>query len=143
MAIRVFECPNCKETIDDSMTRCPYCQAAVDPEAAKVAADLTEKVTDAVNEASYTRILAGSLPVLWGLGLIFMAANYAQIIIVVGALPWMVLRWRSRYGKLQTDDPDYERAKKRTNISLLLWIVFLILDIALAALWVKALRTGR
>jgi hypothetical protein len=35
---QMFPCPNCKEIINDSMERCRYCNAPVDPQAAATAA---------------------------------------------------------------------------------------------------------
>lgn len=68
--IRVFECPNCGQTINTSLSQCRYCSAPVDSQTAEIAATLTSKVSHACSDASYVRILAGSLVVFFLLTLV-------------------------------------------------------------------------
>jgi hypothetical protein len=65
----IFECPNCKQTIDASSTQCRFCSAAIDPVAAEAAAEKMSKVNQACSDASFLRTMAISIFVF--LGLIF------------------------------------------------------------------------
>lgn len=126
--IRVFECPSCRETINTSVTQCPYCSAPVDRNAAAAAADLTSRVSQACSDASYVRILAGSIiaffvlflvPFLGFLGLV----GYYLLLVLV---PVMSVRWWIRYASIRTQDPDFRRAKRNVGIALILWAAFLL-----------------
>jgi len=127
--IRVFECPSCRQTINTSLSQCPYCSAPIDGQTAEAAAALTTRVSQACNDASYVRILAGSLIVFWLLtivpfmGLVGMVGYYFLLVFV----PLMVIRWWIRFSKLRSDDPDYRRAKRNVQISLVIWVVFLLI----------------
>jgi hypothetical protein len=127
--VRVFECPNCRETINTSVSKCPYCSAPVDPQAAEVAAELTSKVSRACSDASYVRILAGSLIGFWLLafvpfmGLVGLVGYYVLLVLV----PVLAIRWWVRFSSIGSDDPDYRRAKRNVGIALVIWVVFLLI----------------
>ncbi|MGA7887040.1 MAG: hypothetical protein WCA44_14960 [Acidobacteriaceae bacterium] len=127
-AAQVFDCPSCGETINTSMTQCPYCSAAIDHTAALAAAVLTGKISNACSDASYVRIVAGSLlafflialvPFLGGLG----RFGYYVLLVLV---PFLAIRWWVRYGRLVTQDPDFRRAKRDVRIALGIWAAFLV-----------------
>lgn len=102
--VRVFECPSCGQTINTSMAQCPYCSAAVDPVAAVVAAELTSKVSQACSDASYVRIVAGTIVVFFllflvpFLGIVGLAGYYVLLVLV----PILVGRWLLKYATLRT-----------------------------------------
>jgi predicted amidophosphoribosyltransferase len=52
---RVFQCPNCKETIDTLSRQCRFCSAPIDPIAAQAAADAMAKENKAQSDASYRK----------------------------------------------------------------------------------------
>jgi hypothetical protein len=126
--IRVYDCPNCRQTINTSMTQCPYCSAVVDAQAAEAAAELTTRVSQACNDASYVRILAGSLVAFFLLALVpFMGvvgiAGYYVLLVLV---PILAIRWWVRFASIVSDDPDYRRAKRNVWIALAIWAAFLL-----------------
>jgi hypothetical protein len=124
--VRVFECPNCRETINTSVSRCPYCSSTIDQNAASAAAELTSRVSQACSDASYIRILAGSIVAAWLLILV----PFLSIVGVVGyyvllvIVPMLELRWWTRFYSLRTDDPDFRRAKRNVVIGAVLWALF-------------------
>lgn len=128
-SIRVFECPSCSQTINTSLSQCPFCSAPIDGQAAEAAATHTTKVSQACNDASYVRILAGSLVVFWLLtivpfmGLVGIVGYYVLLVLV----PVLAIRWWVRFSSLRADDPDYRRAKRNVRIALVIWVVFLML----------------
>jgi hypothetical protein len=126
--IQVYDCPNCHQTINTSMTQCAYCSAVVDPQAAEAAAALTTKVSQACNDASYVRILAGSLIGFFLLylvpfmGLVGIVGYYFLLVLV----PILAIRWWVKFSSIQTDDPDYRRARRNVMIALAIWAAFLL-----------------
>jgi hypothetical protein len=128
-SIRVFECPSCRQTINTSLSQCSYCSTPIDPQAAEAAAVLTTKVSQACSDASYVRILAGSLVVFWLLtivpfmGLIGVVGYYVLLVLV----PVLAIRWWMRFSSLRSVDPDFRRAKRNVVIALIVWVVFLLI----------------
>jgi hypothetical protein len=112
--IKVFPCPNCRETINTSMTECPFCKTAIDSTVAEVAAEATSRISQACSDASYLRIMA------WAL-LTFFALIFVPLLSLLGvgglwflrlAIPFMVGRWWIKYGRIQTSDVDFKGAKR-------------------------------
>jgi len=112
-SVQVFPCPNCKETINTSMQQCQFCGAPIDSAAAQQSADATSRISAAVSDASYLKILAWFLLTFFGvmfipfLGLI----GIVGLIFVTYALPVMCIRWWVKYGSIKTDDADFPRAR--------------------------------
>jgi hypothetical protein len=73
--------------------------------------------------------------VLLGLSLLpfISLITYLGSIITFLVVLVLVIRWQIKFGSLQTGDPDYKRAKRLKNISLLLWLlaipVFLVREV--------------
>ena len=126
--IQVYDCPSCRQTINTSHRQCPYCSAPIDAEAADAAAALTTKVSQACNDASYVRILAGSLLGFFLLylvpfmGLVGIVGYYLLLVLV----PILAIRWWVKFSSIHTDDPDYRRAKRNVMIALAIWVAFLL-----------------
>ena len=121
---KTFPCPNCKEIINDTMEHCRYCSAPIDREAAIVAAENQSKVNQAYSDASFVRTAAVAIFIFLGLSFLpfisFIA--YLASIFTFLAVAVMLIRWQIKFGRLQSGDPDYLRAKRAKNITLLLWV---------------------
>lgn len=109
----IFECPNCKQTIDVSASQCRFCSAPIDPAAAQVAAEKMAKINQACSDASFLRTAAISV-------LAFLVIMFIPFITLLGvcgyyfllvAVPFLSIRWWVRNHAVQTDDPDFRRAK--------------------------------
>jgi hypothetical protein len=61
----IFDCPNCKETIDANAETCRFCGMKVDREAALKAAALLARINQACSDASYMKSTALALPVFF------------------------------------------------------------------------------
>jgi len=131
---RVFECPTCKETISTSVSQCPFCSASIDPGAAQAAADFMSRLNQACSDASYLRIVAGMM--LFFLGLLLVSGFGIPFVGTVGtfgmwflliAVPAMAIRWRSRFGSIQSDDSDFQNAKRAVKIAVWIWVPFFVL----------------
>jgi hypothetical protein len=125
--VRVFPCPNCRQTINTSMQKCAFCSMPIDRAVARASAAATSRISRACNDASYLKIMAGC-------ALIFFFLRFVPLITPVGfmgflflefAIPVMTVRWWIKYGRIQTDDPDFSDA--RLNATYVAGGVFLFL----------------
>jgi len=116
--IKVFPCPNCRETINTSMAECPFCKTAIDTATAEVAAEATSRISQACSDASYLRIMA------WAL-LTFFALIFVPLLNLLGvvglwflrlAIPFMVVRWWIKFARIQTPDLDFKGAKRSVMV---------------------------
>ena len=119
---RTFRCPNCNEMINEQMALCPFCSAPVDSTAAAAAAEIQQRVNQACNDASYARIAAVAMFVFLGLSFIPFAPTYWGFLVTFFAVIVMLVRWQVKFSRLNTIDPDYDRAKRTRNLTLVLWL---------------------
>ncbi len=109
----IFECPNCRQTIDASATQCRFCSAPIDPVAAEAAADKMARVNQACSDASYLRTAAISILVFLGI----MFIPFMTLLGVFGyyflmfAVPFLAIRWWVKFHGLGAVDPDFKRAR--------------------------------
>ena len=129
---RIFPCPRCNQTIDTAAVQCPFCSAPIDPKLAEAAADRMAKVNQACSDASYLRIMAGSMLVFLLLSFLPLVGFVAMIgfYFLVVAVPIMMIRWWVKFGSLTSDDSDWGRAKRTVLIATGIWSIFLILLMA-------------
>lgn len=135
--VAVFPCPNCHETINTSVARCPYCSAPIDEAAAKLSAVETSKISDACSDASYLKIMLGIL-------LPFAAVVFFTFLGLLGlvgflfikyALPVMLVRWWIKYGRIQTSDPGFRTARNTAAaVSVSTALIFGFLHVHLVGL---------
>jgi hypothetical protein len=139
---QTFPCPNCKEIINDSMARCRYCDAPVDPQAAASAAALQSRVNQACSDASYLKTAALVMWAFLGLSFIpFVPLVFWAFLFTFFAVLVLIVRWQLKFGRLQTDDPDYPRARRSKNLAALLWLgAFFVAFVLRALLVVLSLR---
>jgi len=124
----VFECPNCKQTIDTSADVCRFCGAKVDHEAAQKAAHLLARVDQACSDASYLRNTALILFLL-AVGIVIgilrnprfivqigfqnTLLGYCALVLVVSSpFPLWSLRWWTKYANLPSDDDEFQGSRK-------------------------------
>jgi len=109
----IFECPNCKQTIDTSATQCRFCSALIDPVAAHAAAERMARINQACSDASFLRTAAISILVFIGvmfipfMGLLGLVGYYFLLI----AVPFLTIRWCIKFHGTRTDDPDFRHAR--------------------------------
>jgi hypothetical protein len=128
MAIRVFQCPNCNQAIDTTMSQCRHCAIPIDPKAAEAAANLQEKVNQADFDAAIVKQLAIWMPV----SLLVMFIPIAGIIGLFGfytlifAVPIFLIRWWIKFHGVQTTDPNFKSAKRSILIAVIIWALFMV-----------------
>jgi len=131
---RVFQCPVCKETIDTSAQKCRFCSASIDLRAAEEAADAMAKVNQACSDASYLKIAAAALLILFLKELLNSVRQFifhtkletydstsflgstvtviAILILLIVIVLAMAVRWWVKFRETTTDDSDFHRAKQ-------------------------------
>lgn len=120
---QVFQCQNCREFINTSMTNCPYCGVEISLEAATAAADVQSKVAKACSDANFLKIMARALAIFFLASLVPFVGGIAGwgFLFLLIAVPVMLVRWWIKYSGIQTSDQDYEGAKRNTIISAVTW----------------------
>ena len=110
--------------VNESMQQCPFCKAAIDPQAAIAAAEVQDKANQSYSDASYAKTAAVAMWVFLGISfipfipLVTLGSEITFFVVTV-----MLIRWQVKFGGLKTADPDYTRAKRSRNIVLVLWLV--------------------
>lgn len=124
--LKVFECPNCKQTIDTSADQCRFCAAVIDPEVAEAAAIKMARINRACSDASYLKIAALCAPAFILILFIpfMMPMGELGLLFLEFAIPIWIILWCFRFLKIQTDDPDFRRAKKTVVIVAIVWVIF-------------------
>jgi hypothetical protein len=110
-----FPCPSCGEIIGSNATRCKYCNTDIDPHAAQAAANVQLEVNQACNDASMARNVASVMWVAFAVQFLFAAMGRLAFIGMMAAVPLMLIRWQSRYGRLKTSDRLQDRAAKSNH----------------------------
>lgn len=120
---KVFQCQNCREFINTSMSNCSYCGVEVNLETATAAADVQSKVAKACSDASFLKVAARALAVFFLASMIPIVGGIAGwgFVILLIAVPIMLIGWWLQHKGLQTADADYEAAKRDTVISAVIW----------------------
>jgi len=133
----IFECPQCKETIDSTADSCRFFGAKVDPEEAQKAAVLMARINQACSDASYMRSTAVSIPIFFVLRFI----PFASMLGGVGftglsfVIPIWAIRWWLKFGSIVSDDSDFRKARGTVMIAGILVSAVLVLLVILPFLF--------
>jgi hypothetical protein len=130
MDYRTFPCPGCRQIIDTTMQSCRFCGVVIDPAAAAAAATLQERVQKACSQATSARITAMAMPVLFLLSFVpfIGVVGLAGIVATLFIVPWNLIQWRRRFGKLESPDPDLPRARRALKEAALAWAAMVIVN---------------
>jgi hypothetical protein len=121
-----FPCASCKEIITDRAQECPYCGAPIDRGIATAAAEVQDKVNQAYSDASYMKTAAFAMWGFLGISLIpIVPLVYYGFLFTFFALIVLIVRWQLKFSNVNTSDPDYTKARRWKNLSLILWVVAL------------------
>jgi hypothetical protein len=125
---RVFQCPQCKQTIDTSARQCRFCSASIDPAEAELAATAMARLNQACSDASYLTSAAIAM-------LVFLFVQFVPILALVGlsgfyfllfAIPVWAIAWWVRFWNIKTDDNEFRRARWTTlllGVPISLWLL--------------------
>ena len=129
----IFECPQCGETIDVSAETCRFCGTPVDRPLALHRAMILAKVNRACSDANYVRTCALAVPVFFVLRLVpfFTWVGLGGFIGLSFAIPVWAVIWWTRFGDIDSKDPDYIRSRKAVRTAgIVVSIVLLFFVIA-------------
>jgi hypothetical protein len=110
----IFECPNCRQTIDSASTQCRFGSAAIDPAVALEATERMARLNQACSDASFLRTMAIAIFVFIGLMFIPYLTSWLGLVgywFLTVAIPFMSVRWWVRFHAIRTDDRDFNRAR--------------------------------
>ena len=129
----IFECPTCKQTIDESSTECRFCSAVIDPAVAAAATETMARINQACSDASFLRTMALSIFVF--IGLIFIPyltswVGFGGYYFLMVAIPFMSIRWWIKFHNLRSDERDFKRGKVTVIIVSTLGSITLLLFLA-------------
>ena len=121
-----FPCVSCKQIITDRARECQYCGAPVDPAVARSAAETQDRVNQAYSDASYLRTAAVGMWILLAISLVpFVPLVYYGFIFTFFIVIVLFFRLQVGFSEINTGDPDYAKAKRNKNLSLILWLAAL------------------
>lgn len=103
------------------MRICPFCGVEVDQTFAETSAAETSRISRACNDASYLKIMLGTLIPFGALTFFpFLGlAGLVGFIFIKYAVPVMAIRWWIKYGRIKSEDADLRRARKITIVASL------------------------
>lgn len=155
----VFECPNCKQTIDTSADRCRFCGAKVNHEAAQKAAHLLARVDQACSDASilrYTAVTAFCLALGTVLGLLrnprfiqrvgsqnALLGFCALVFILSSPFPIWSLNWWRKYANLRMDDEEFQNGRQMVRTTGSAALAFMVAFASLFCLVLILKARGR
>ena len=124
----IFPCPNCGQMIYSDAEKCRFCSATIDRKAAALGAEVQARVNTACNQAKLLRNSAAVMWIFFLLGLLpFMPFGWGFTILFFVIPVWLVY-WQVKFGRIQTQDADYARAKRDRLIALIIWLPALIVE---------------
>lgn len=130
--VQVFRCPGCHEMINTSMDRCRFCGVGIDRYAAQEAVVFQQKVNRAIENASYTRILAGILPLIYIAGVKNRSASaiiWGMVPLLLGFPLYVAWGW-SLYRQIPPIEPGIRSAKGYLMQASALWILMVLAWVA-------------
>lgn len=133
---KTFRCPNCKETVNNTMELCKNCSFRLEEQVVTTAIEKQERINNAYNRASNVRILAGSMWVAF----FFSFIPFIGIIGTIGfylafiAVPVFLVIWLIRYGSVDRKEPDMNGVTRTLLTAFGLWLLYPVLYITLLAL---------
>ena len=138
---KMFRCPSCKEVIRTGQPGCQYCGSPIDGPTAQTEALKFQAGIDACAAANHIKSLIYAAPVILLLdaALLFLWSDdeffsSTRMRIGISLLPFGSLAgafgWFTKYGGLQTDDPDFPEAKQTVKKALILWTILSAIHVA-------------
>jgi hypothetical protein len=134
----IFPCPSCGQIIYSDAEKCRFCSVTIDRKSAALGAEVQARVNTACNQA---KLLRNSAAVMWGfflLGLIPFLPLGLGFTILFFVIPVWLVYWQVKFGRIQTQDADYARAKRDRLIALIIWLPALIVEFLAGVLRVLA-----
>jgi hypothetical protein len=113
--------------INTSFQKCPFCSTPIDRPAAKQSTATTGRISQACSDARFLKIMLGIL-IPFALSIFFALLGVAGLLgvaFIKYAILIMIIRWWLKYGRIETTNSGYRRA--RVTVILASAISFLVL----------------
>jgi hypothetical protein len=141
---QMFRCPSCREVIRTDQPVCQYCNYSIDGPTAHAEALKFQAGIDACAAANHIKSLNYAAPILllmdvaiplFGLGADFPSLPSMQMYISLLPLGSLAgaFGWFTKYGGLQTNDPDFPEARQAVKKALILWTILSLIHIVVLA----------
>ena len=136
-------CPACRQIIMADVTSCRHCGVPIDARTAAAANAAQQRLNSAISQANAIKLTgwaAAIVVVAMVLGGVGYLSDRRTVILWFGpplAVAGVAV-WFRRFGRLPTQDPDYETAKRDVRRAGYIWAVALLVEVGLL-LWVVAM----
>ncbi|HEU4933435.1 MAG TPA: hypothetical protein VFT48_15230 [Pyrinomonadaceae bacterium] len=124
----ILPCPGCGEMIYSDAEVCRFCSAPIDRETAVREAELQTRVNNACNQAKLVRNAAGAMWLFLLVGMFLPLVSWGYVGMFFTVPVWLII-WQVRFRGLETQDPDYQTAKRDWFISLIIWLPVIALEV--------------
>ena len=113
LSIHVCLCPNCRAMINTSFQKCPFCSTPIDRSAPRESAAKASTISQACNDARHLKIMLGIL-IPFAVSIFFALlgpAGLLGVVFIKYAILLMIIRWWLKYGRIETTNSNYRRAR--------------------------------
>jgi len=121
-----FKCRICDESIDPSLTNCPYCGAVIGSAESEIPSPSSSD--KACKEATILKVMARALAVSFlavAMSVVEGLAFFAFITLLI-SVPVMLIRWWMKYRNLPPTNPGYARARQEVSFAAVIWVGVII-----------------
>ena len=130
---QMFRCPKCKEVIRTGVPSCQYCNTTIDDSLARLEAVKFQSGIDACAAANHIKSTIYAAPFLLAVDLVLPLLRSDDFssrpnfhlyfsLLPLGSLV-AAFGWFTKYGGLQSDDPDFPEARNAAKKTLILWLI--------------------
>lgn len=133
---QTVQCQNCLEFVSSTLTNCRYCGAVISSENVTVEEGAQSKIAHAIRAGNFLKLLSRILAVCF-IALtfsIFSKLALAGFLILLVVVPFFLIRWWVKHRNLQTEDLDYQAAKRETIMSAIVWCGIVFVWLAASAI---------
>lgn len=133
---QTVQCQNCLEFVNSMLTNCRYCGAVISSENVTVEEGAQSKIAQAIRAGNFLKLLSRILAACF-IALtfsIFSKLALAGFLILLVVVPFFLIRWWVKHRNLQTEDLDYQAAKRETIMSAIVWCGIVFVWLAASAI---------
>lgn len=126
---KAFRCPACNELVNNTMSVCKHCSAALDEGTIAASVSKQERINSAYNAANNVRLLAGVMWVAFFFGLLPFVGLIGRVgfyLAFIGVPVYLII-WLIRYGSVDRSAPDMDGVGKKLLTALGLWALYPVL----------------
>ena len=131
--IRVYPCPECRETISVYAPTCRFCNLPIDVKLAEKLWAKNQQVATAITRAiTFSSASTAGVTVVTGMALtlLYLSASLSEFWFIVPLLALSYgAQWLNHNRSLVKDDPDYHAAAGKVKTAMLVWSAALLIQV--------------